>query len=135
MTAVVKAELALIDRFNELKRAENLLDFSDMEQLAYQILSQDTSASQMARTFYQNKFSEILVDEYQDINPLQENILQLIKKDGQNNLFMVGDVKQSIYGFRQAEPSLFLHKYQEAALKENQAKEERILLSDNFPLN
>ncbi len=132
MTAVVKAELALIDRFNELKRAENLLDFSDMEQLAYQILSQDTSASQMARTFYQNKFNEILVDEYQDINPLQENILQLIKKDGQNNLFMVGDVKQSIYGFRQAEPSLFLHKYQEAALKENQAKEERILLSDNF---
>ena len=132
MTAVVKAELALIDRFNELKRAENLLDFSDMEQLAYQILGQDTSASQMARNFYQNKFNEILVDEYQDINPLQENILQLIKKDGQNNLFMVGDVKQSIYGFRQAEPSLFLHKYQEAALKENQAKEERILLSDNF---
>ena len=132
MAAIVKAELALIDRFNQLKRAENLLDFSDMEQLAYQILSQDTSASQMARTFYQNKFKEILVDEYQDINPLQENILQLIKKDGQNNLFMVGDVKQSIYGFRQAEPSLFLQKYQEAALKENQAKEERILLSDNF---
>ena len=95
MAAIVKAELALIDRFNQLKRAENLLDFSDMEQLAYQILSQDTSASQMARTFYQNKFNEILVDEYQDINPLQENILQLIKK-------------------------------------ENQAKEERILLSDNF---
>ena len=132
MSAIVKAELALIDHFTQLKRAENLLDFSDMEQLAYQILSQDTSASQMARSFYQNKYSEILVDEYQDINPLQEKILQLVKKDGQNNIFMVGDIKQSIYGFRQAEPSLFLHKYQEAALKENEQKEERILLSDNF---
>jgi len=131
MTAIVKAELALIERFDQLKRAENLVDYSDMEQFAYQILSQDTSNSQMARSFYQTKFKEILVDEYQDINPLQERILQLIKKDGQNNLFMVGDVKQSIYGFRQAEPSLFLHKYQEAAKDENK-QDERILLSANF---
>ncbi|MBC6360929.1 MULTISPECIES: helicase-exonuclease AddAB subunit AddA [Lactobacillus] len=131
MTAIVKAELALIERFDQLKRAENLVDYSDMEQFAYQILSQDTSNSQMARSFYQTKFKEILVDEYQDINSLQERILQLIKKDGQNNLFMVGDVKQSIYGFRQAEPSLFLHKYQEAAKDENK-QDERILLSANF---
>ena len=131
MVAIVKAELALIERFDQLKRAENLVDYSDMEQFAYQILSQDTSNSQMARSFYQTKFKEILVDEYQDINPLQERILQLIKKDGQNNLFMVGDVKQSIYGFRQAEPSLFLHKYQEAAKDENK-QDERILLSANF---
>ena len=131
MTAIVKAELALIERFDQLKRAENLVDYSDMEQFAYQILSQDTSNSQMARSFYQTKFKEILVDEYQDINPLQERILQLIKKDGQNNLFMVGDVKQSIYGFRQAEPSLFLHKYQGAAKDENK-QDERILLSANF---
>ena len=131
MTAIVKAELALIERFDQLKRAENLVDYSDMEQFAYQILSQDTSNSQMARSFYQTKFKEILVDEYQDINPLQERILQLIKKDDQNNLFMVGDVKQSIYGFRQAEPSLFLHKYQEAAKDENK-QDERILLSANF---
>lgn len=131
MTAIVKAELALIERFDQLKRAENLVDYSDMEQFAYQILSQDTSNSQMARSFYQTKFKEIMVDEYQDINPLQERILQLIKKDGQNNLFMVGDVKQSIYGFRQAEPSLFLHKYQGAAKDENK-QDERILLSANF---
>ncbi|WP_278959932.1 helicase-exonuclease AddAB subunit AddA [Lactobacillus apis] len=131
MTAIIKAELALIERFDQLKRAENLVDYSDMEQFAYQILSQDTSNSQMARSFYQTKFKEIMVDEYQDINPLQERILQLIKKDGQNNLFMVGDVKQSIYGFRQAEPSLFLHKYQEAAKDENK-QDERILLSANF---
>ncbi|RMC48804.1 helicase-exonuclease AddAB subunit AddA [Lactobacillus sp. ESL0228] len=131
MTAITNAELALIDRFNQLKREENLIDYSDMEQLAYQILSQDTSSSQMAREFYQNKFKEILVDEYQDINVLQEKILQLIKKKNQNYLFMVGDVKQSIYGFRQAEPSLFLHKYH-AAAQESNHDQKRILLSDNF---
>ncbi|WEV40690.1 helicase-exonuclease AddAB subunit AddA [Lactobacillus sp. ESL0681] len=131
MSAIVQAELALIDRFNQLKRSENLLDYSDMEQLAYQILSKQTSASQMAREFYQHKFKEILVDEYQDINPLQEKLLQLIKQTGQNNLFMVGDVKQSIYGFRQAEPSLFLEKYHETAKTENH-DQEQILLADNF---
>ncbi|MDF7638920.1 helicase-exonuclease AddAB subunit AddA [Lactobacillus sp. ESL0791] len=126
---ISEAELALIDRFNELKREENLLDYSDMEQFAYQILSQDTSKSQLARSFYQNKFKEILIDEYQDINALQEEILQLLKGPV-NNLFMVGDVKQSIYGFRQAEPDLFLEKYQTFA-QEDKTKE-RILLADNF---
>lgn len=131
MAAISKAELSLIDRFDSLKREENLLDYSDMEQLAYQILSQDTSNAQLARDFYQNKFKEILVDEYQDINALQERILQLLKNKKKNTLFMVGDVKQSIYGFRQAEPSLFLNKYHAFAEDKND-HEERILLSDNF---
>lgn len=130
VSAIIDSELALIDRFSELKRDQNLLDYGDMEQMAYTILSQDTSNSQLARDFYQNKFKEILVDEYQDINPLQENIIQLLKQEGKNNLFMVGDVKQSIYGFRQAEPSLFLKKYHEFGKDNN--KYERILLSDNF---
>ncbi len=131
VSAISKAELALIDRFNELKRNENFLDYSDMEQLAYQILSSDTSNSQMAREFYQNKFKEILIDEYQDINALQERIIQQVKNTDKNTLFMVGDVKQSIYGFRQAEPSLFLKKYHGFASEENK-HEKRILLSDNF---
>ncbi|TSO26343.1 helicase-exonuclease AddAB subunit AddA [Lactobacillus sp. LL6] len=130
VSAIIDSELALIDRFSELKRDQNLLDYGDIEQMAYTILSQDTSNSQLARDFYQNKFKEILVDEYQDINPLQENIIQLLKQEGKNNLFMVGDVKQSIYGFRQAEPSLFLKKYHEFGKDNN--KYERILLSDNF---
>ncbi len=88
MAAISKAELSLIDRFNSLKREENLLDYSDMEQLAYQILSQDTSNAQLARDFYQNKFKEILVDEYQDINALQERILQLIKKIRKRILYL-----------------------------------------------
>ena len=130
ISAITDSELALIDKFSELKRNQNLLDYGDMEQMAYTILSQDTSNSQLARDFYQNKFKEILVDEYQDINPLQENIIQLLKQDGKNNLFMVGDVKQSIYGFRQAEPSLFLKKYHDFGNDDD--KNERILLSDNF---
>lgn len=131
VATISKAEIQLIDRFAELKRNENLLDYSDMEQVAYQILSQDTSNSQMAREFYQNKFKEILIDEYQDINALQENIIQQLKNEASNTLFMVGDVKQSIYGFRQAEPSLFLKKYHDFADSGNE-KQERILLSDNF---
>lgn len=129
--AIVTSEQRLIDRFSALKREENLLDYTDMEQIAFQILSQDTSNSQLARDFYQNKFKEILVDEYQDINPLQEQIIQTIKNDGKNTLFMVGDVKQSIYGFRQAEPSLFLKKYHDFGKNTDETKE-RILLSDNF---
>lgn len=127
---ISKAELRLINTFNQLKRAENLIDYSDMEQLAYTILSQDTSNAKLARQFYQEKFKEILVDEYQDINPLQEELIQLLKKPDHNHLFMVGDVKQSIYGFRQAEPSLFLKKYHDYA--ETDANKRRILLSDNF---
>lgn len=129
--AIVQAEQSLIEHFGQLKREENLIDYSDMEQFAYQILSQDTSNSQLARDYYRDQFKEILIDEYQDINPLQEKIIQLLKKDKQNNVFMVGDVKQSIYGFRQAEPTLFLQKYHDFGQKD-QAGKERILLSDNF---
>ncbi len=131
VTAIASAEQKLISSFNTLKRQENLLDYSDMEQFAYQILNGKTTNSQMARDFYQNRFKEILIDEYQDINELQERILQQIRCPGRNTMFMVGDVKQSIYGFRQAEPSLFLKKYHDFANSEN-AHEERILLSDNF---
>ena len=62
---------------------------------------------------YKNRFAEVLVDEYQDVNMLQETIIQLVKRGGEEdgNLFMVGDVKQSIYRFRLAEPMLFLGKY------------------------
>ncbi len=126
---ISQTELAFIKRFNALKREQNLLDYSDMEQLAYQILSQDTSGSNMARNFYQQKFDEIFVDEYQDINPLQEQIIQSLKKTGCNTLFMVGDLKQSIYGFREADPSLFLKKYHTYQKNDQQ---ELIRLTDNF---
>lgn len=127
---ISRVELQLIDRFAKLKREQNLLDYSDMEQLACQILTGQSSKSQLAQKYYRNKFSEILIDEYQDVNELQEQIIQAIKQKGKNNLFMVGDVKQSIYGFRQARPQLFLQKYHDYA--DDSKDHERIILADNF---
>ncbi|MBD5429370.1 helicase-exonuclease AddAB subunit AddA [Lactobacillus sp.] len=128
---ISEVELKFINKFGELKRNQNLLDYRDMEQFANEILSQDTSNSDLAKKYYQDKFDEILIDEYQDVNDLQESIVQAIKKKGHNTLFMVGDVKQSIYGFRQAQPDLFLEKYDNFA-NEADSSVERIILSDNF---
>ena len=78
----------------------------------------------------QKRFEEVLIDEYQDINGLQETILTLLARE-KSNLFMVGDVKQSIYGFRSAEPSLFLNKYNTYSEQVGK-KERKINLSKNF---
>ena len=105
-------------RFSEAKRERGLVDFADLEHYCLAILAEDVSESgdflpSEAAIFYRNHFREVLVDEYQDTNMVQETVLKLVAK-GQNepgNLFMVGDVKQSIYRFRLAEPNLFLGKY------------------------
>ncbi|MFY3791514.1 helicase-exonuclease AddAB subunit AddA [Ureibacillus sp. MALMAid1270] len=103
-------------KFKAAKLERGLLDFSDLEHYALEILSVNVDGnlqpSDVAKEF-QEKFKEVLVDEYQDTNMLQETILQLVKsgKELDGNLFMVGDVKQSIYRFRLAEPMLFLNKY------------------------
>ncbi|MCK8061427.1 MULTISPECIES: helicase-exonuclease AddAB subunit AddA [unclassified Fusibacter] len=88
------------------KREDNLLDFNDLEQYAIKVLN-----SKEVADMYRNKFDYIFIDEYQDSNRVQEEIASLIKRD--NNLFLVGDVKQSIYRFRMAEPGLFLEKFDE----------------------
>ncbi len=122
-----------------LKKSEKgLVDFSDLEHLCLEILTDEHSnqqeliPSEIALN-YRNQFKEVLVDEYQDTNMVQETILRLVSKDGEydGNLFMVGDVKQSIYRFRLAEPNLFLSKY----LRFSSSGEEtglRIDLSRNF---
>ncbi|HWL22657.1 MAG TPA: helicase-exonuclease AddAB subunit AddA [Ureibacillus sp.] len=103
-------------KFKAAKLERGLLDFSDLEHYALEILSENVDGklqpSEVANEFKQ-KFKEVLVDEYQDTNMLQETILQLVKSGAEENgnLFMVGDVKQSIYRFRLAEPMLFLNKY------------------------
>lgn len=103
-------------KFKEAKLQRGLVDFSDLEHYALDILTviEDGKLhpSPVALDFKQ-KFKEVLVDEYQDTNMLQETILQLVKSGSEmdGNLFMVGDVKQSIYRFRLAEPMLFLNKY------------------------
>ena len=93
----------IINGFAE-KRSRNVLDFSDYEHFALQILTdQEGNASPIAKE-YRSQFEEILVDEYQDTNQVQEAIISKIKRgdESNGNLFMVGDVKQSIYKFRQA---------------------------------
>lgn len=105
------------NRFAAVKREKGLVDFADLEHLCLQILTNKSEdgrfmPSEVALA-YRNHFKEVLVDEYQDTNMVQETILQQVSKDSEEegNLFMVGDVKQSIYRFRLAEPNLFLGKY------------------------
>jgi ATP-dependent helicase/nuclease subunit A len=104
-------------RFGEVKQERGLVDFSDLEHYTLEILTAKTDDGNVspseAALAYRNKFKEVLVDEYQDTNMVQEAILQLVTAEGEaaGNLFMVGDVKQSIYKFRLAEPNLFLGKY------------------------
>ncbi|WP_198022518.1 helicase-exonuclease AddAB subunit AddA [Carnobacterium pleistocenium] len=122
------------DAYRQRKDDRNVLDFNDLEHLTLQILAriQDEEWVQTeAATHYRNKFKEVMVDEYQDINQLQENILRWLAQDqaDQGNLFMVGDVKQSIYSFRLADPGLFLEKYEKY---EHHQSGERIILAENF---
>lgn len=106
---------ALVTEFSQVYAAakghRNVLDFTDLEHFALQLLEEKGEASLIALGL-KDYFAEVLVDEYQDINPVQERILQLVSRQEESpNLFMVGDVKQSIYRFRMADPSLFLAKY------------------------
>ena len=114
--------------FTKRKREKNIVDFSDVEHFALDIL---LNAEQVAKK-YQAKFEEIAIDEYQDSNLVQEYILTAISRN--NNIFMVGDVKQSIYKFRQAMPELFLSKYENYQKKEERKPEEdlKIQLFKNF---
>ncbi len=114
-------ELAITygDRYMAAKNERGLVDFSDLEHYALEILTDRDEEGNLIPSAiamdYQARFKEVLVDEYQDTNLLQETILQLVKsgQEPDGNMFMVGDVKQSIYRFRLAEPMLFLGKYRE----------------------
>jgi ATP-dependent helicase/nuclease subunit A len=90
--------------YSGIKREKSLLDFSDIEHFAIEILRNPEAAQE-----YKEKFQYIFIDEYQDSNLLQETIIDTIKRH--NNVFMVGDIKQSIYKFRLAEPEIFQKKY------------------------
>ncbi len=120
--------------FAKEKEKKNLVDFNDLEHFTLSILRQleeNQWQPTEASLYYRNKFHEVLVDEYQDVNRLQEGILYWLRKtEGENgNLFMVGDVKQSIYAFRLADPTLFIEKYEQYATEE---EGRRIILAENF---
>ena len=122
-------------RFDAKKRQENVIDFSDMEQFALQILAKKTEEgfepSEVAKE-YQDQFREIMIDEYQDSNLIQETILTSISgvSKGKYNIFMVGDVKQSIYSFRLSRPELFMEKFDTYDFEKG--PKQRIDLHKNF---
>lgn len=106
-----------MEQFVEKKKEKNCIDFNDIEHFALKLLLNENGEKTITAKKYEDKFLEIAIDEYQDSNLVQEAILNSISKG--NNIFMVGDVKQSIYKFRGAEPELFLQKYETYKLKEN----------------
>lgn len=121
--------------YEEKKRARGMIDFSDMEQYALRILTEEQDGKRipsLAAREYQNQFAEVMIDEYQDSNLIQEAILTSVSREvqGAYNIFMVGDVKQSIYRFRLSRPELFMEKYHTYSLEEGD--HQRIDLSKNF---
>jgi len=115
---------AFSDSYKEQKADKGIVDFNDLEHYALAVLVDPEIAGE-----YRKKYAYIFVDEYQDSNLVQETILNFIKRP--NNIFLVGDVKQSIYRFRLADPSLFMEKY-ETFHKQSGEPNRRIDLSKNF---
>ncbi|OPG96521.1 helicase-exonuclease AddAB subunit AddA [Chryseobacterium mucoviscidosis] len=108
------------ERYRQTKQERGQVDFSDLEHYCLHILRHEDSTPELsmpsdAAMEYRARFDEVLLDEYQDTNTVQEDIVRLISRENPGNRFMVGDVKQSIYRFRLAEPGLFLNKYRQYA--------------------
>ena len=122
------------DEFTKLKRQENGADFSDTLHLALKLLVEPSDGgyikTPLALSLAEN-YAEILVDEYQDVNEAQDMIFSALSKD-ENNLFMVGDVKQSIYRFRQAMPEIFLARRDGLSEYEDGNYPARVTLGKNF---
>ncbi len=122
-------------RFNEKKTAKRWLNFNDLEHLSLRLLVTEDDNGQLSKTpiarEIANRFDEILVDEYQDTNATQETLFSAISHE-ETNLFMVGDVKQSIYGFRQAMPELFLNRRKRYPTYDGNVFPSTITLGHNF---
>ncbi len=115
-------------RFFQEKTTRGILEFSDAEHLSVQLLQMKS-----VRDLFRDQFVEIMVDEYQDTNEVQNVLFDALSRDGKN-LFLVGDVKQSIYRFRLADPTIFLRKYEAwaPALQAKMGEERKLVLSRNF---
>ena len=113
-----------VEAYRERKRQENAFEFADISHYTIEILEDFPQV----REVYQERFHEVMVDEYQDTNHIQERMLELLSNG--HNRFMVGDIKQSIYRFRQADPQIFNEKFQRYAQNPQEGK--LILLKENF---
>lgn len=113
-----------VEAYRERKRQENAFEFADISHYTIEILENFPQV----REAYQERFHEVMFDEYQDTNHIQERMLELLSNG--HNRFMVGDIKQSIYRFRQADPQIFNEKFQRYAQNPQEGK--LILLKENF---
>lgn len=130
---LIEVTLAFEKAFSEKKREKNMLDFNDLEHFALEILvDKETKEPTKTAIELQKNYEEIMIDEYQDSNYVQETILKSVAGEAQNrnNMFMVGDVKQSIYRFRMARPELFMEKYHTYTTKDSESQ--KIDLHKNF---
>ena len=130
---LVRLSLIYMTTIDEKKIKRHIMDFSDIEHAALRIFVDETTKVYRETAMdFRKQFDEIMIDEYQDSNQVQEEIMCAISREseGQYNMFMVGDVKQSIYRFRLARPELFMEKFASYELEES--KKQRIDLHKNF---
>lgn len=133
--AIIELTLEFNQAYSAAKKEHNIIDYGDMEHYALQLLMTEDStpehveASETALQL-RKKYREIMVDEYQDTNQVQDLIVSLIAGENGGNLFIVGDVKQSIYGFRSSEPGLFMDKYKR--YDQESKNQQLITLGRNF---
>ena len=130
--SLVKLTCGFQEKFSQKKREKNILDFTDMEHFALNILMDEEGNPSQAARELSEKYEEVMVDEYQDSNLVQEMITTMVSGWAQDrkNIFMVGDVKQSIYRFRLARPELFMEKYKTYSTEDS--REQKIELHKNF---
>lgn len=133
MEALLKLTVAFGEQYRADKRRASLLDYSDLEHLTAQLLTDENDAPTALARRVAERYTEIMVDEYQDVSRVQDTIFRAVSREGKN-LFLVGDVKQSIYRFRLADPLIFTEKYNAFRDWEQAAPGEarRILLRENF---
>lgn len=133
VAALAELTQTFTDAYQAQKQERKVMDFSDIEHFALRILvNADTKEPTAAAVELREMFEEIMIDEYQDSNYVQETILKAVSREesGEHNIFMVGDVKQSIYRFRLARPELFMEKYK--TYTEEESARQKIDLHKNF---
>ncbi len=140
LRAAAPAVIALLDlteefdrAFSAEKRRRRLVDFSDLEHLSLKILTDREGAPTETAARLTRRYTEVMVDEYQDTNQVQNAIFSAVSDNG-NKLFMVGDVKQSIYRFRLADPTIFLDRFERFPYyyEAGEGQPRKVVLSKNF---
>ncbi len=132
VNALCKATKIYEEKYLEYKLEQNILEFSDFEQMALSLLINENDEKTQLATELSNSISMVMVDEYQDTNQLQDTIYQALANDDKSNLFFVGDIKQSIYRFRQANPDIFVEKLDNYNIYNQKDYPATIILGHNF---